>query len=91
MLVRQKVEDYAAWKRIVDEHAPNRRASGSLGGTVYRNADDPTDTLILMTWDDLDRARLFVQSDDFREATARVSGLEDTELWFLHEADWLPD
>ena len=42
ILVRQKVEDYAKWKDAFDRGAEDhRRAAGSKGGYVFRDADDP--------------------------------------------------
>ena len=38
VLVRHKIEDYAKWKPVFDEDATARRASGSKGGQLFRNA-----------------------------------------------------
>ncbi len=59
MLVRHKVEDYDRWKPIFDEHGAVREESGSKGGRLFRNADDPNETIILFEWDDLDKACQF--------------------------------
>jgi hypothetical protein len=87
LLVRHKVEDYAAWKLLFDEHGDTRRANGSQGGRLFRNAADPEEVLILLEWDDLDRARLFAQSDDIHETMARAGVTDQPDLWFLEEAD----
>jgi hypothetical protein len=40
-LIRHKVEDYARWKPVFDEDAPNREASGSKGGyLLYGQTDE---------------------------------------------------
>ncbi|MGH2369403.1 MAG: cyclase, partial [Chloroflexota bacterium] len=62
LLIRHHVADYPAWKAVFDEHAPTRRANGSRGGWLFRDAVDPNEVLVLLAWDDLDRARLFVDS-----------------------------
>ncbi len=41
ILVRHKVEDYAKWKPVFDEHGAARKAIGSKGGYLFRNIDDP--------------------------------------------------
>ena len=90
LLVRHKVEDYERWKPGFDEHGATRRANGSLGARLFRNAADPNEVLILMAWDDIDRAGLFVESDDWHEAMAR-SGVNDRpDVWFLEEVDQPP-
>ena len=85
LLVRCHVEDYPAWKAVFDEHEPARRANGSQGGWLFRDADDPYEVLLLLAWDDLERARLFVDSDDLREALAGVTDRPD--IWFLENVE----
>jgi heme-degrading monooxygenase HmoA len=87
LLVRHKVADYATWKPVFDEDAGARRAHGSQGGRLFRNAADPHEVLILLAWDDLDRARLFAQSDDLREALARGGATDRPDVWILQEVD----
>jgi heme-degrading monooxygenase HmoA len=70
---------------VFDEHGAARKASGSNGGHLFRNADDPNDLAILLEWADVKKARQFVQSDDLRQAMqwAGVSG--PPEILFLDE------
>lgn len=90
LLIRHKVADFATWKRCFDEHGISRRANGSRGGRILRNAADPNEVLILLTWDDLDRARLFVDSDDLHEAMVRSGVVDQPDVWFLQEEDPSP-
>jgi hypothetical protein len=87
LLVRLKVVDYTTWKPVFDDQSDARRANGSLGGRLFRNADDPNEVLVLLEWDDLERARLFAQSDEMREALLRADVVDRPDLWFLNEAD----
>ena len=57
LLVRHKVRDYATWKVDFDAQGETRRANGSRGGRLFRNAANPNETFILFEWDGLDRAR----------------------------------
>jgi heme-degrading monooxygenase HmoA len=91
LLIRHKVADYAIWRRAFDAHGANRRANGSRGGQLFRSTADPNETIILLEWDDLTRARLFAQSDDLREAMARAGVVDEPDLWVLDETSWLPD
>jgi heme-degrading monooxygenase HmoA len=81
------MQDYAAWKAMFDEHGAARRAAGSTGGRLFRNSDDPSELVILLEWDNLDRARQFVQSDDLRQAMERAGVTDQPDIYFLEEAD----
>lgn len=87
LLVRHKVQDYATWKSGFDAHRGTRRADGSQGGRLFRNAVDPNEVLVLLEWDDIDRARLFALSDDLRETMAIQEVTDQPDLWFLEEID----
>ncbi|MGH2561327.1 MAG: cyclase [Thermomicrobiales bacterium] len=87
LLLRHKVTDYVTWKQVFEEHGDVRRAYGSQGSRLFRNTADPNETVILFEWDDLDRARLFAQSDDLRGAMARAGVADQPDIWFLEEAD----
>jgi heme-degrading monooxygenase HmoA len=90
LLIRHRVEDYATWKPVFDAEESTRRANGSQGARLFRNADDPNETLILLDWDDLERARLFVQSDDLRDAMEHAGVVDEPDLWFLEETSRPP-
>lgn len=88
-LVRHKVEDYARWKPVFDEDAANREASGSRGGYLFRNADDPNELLILFEWDELDNVRQFGQSEDLREKMQQAGVADRPDFYFLEEIERL--
>ena len=87
LLIRHHVEDYDSWKAVFDEHELTRRANGSQGGRLFRDASDPNEVLLLLEWDDLERARLFADSDDLREAMARSGVTDQPDIWFLEDVD----
>jgi len=53
---------------VFDERRAIRKAAGSKGDRVFRNADNPNELVILLEWDDLKKAREFAQSDDLKKA-----------------------
>ncbi|MBA2520757.1 MAG: cyclase [Chloroflexia bacterium] len=85
MLVRHKVADYGAWRPVFDEDEVTRRANGSRGGWIFRGADDPNEVVILLEWDDLERARLFADSDDLRETMERAGVTDRPDIWLLED------
>ncbi len=42
MLVRHKVADFDAWKKVFDSHADAQRESGMALERLMRNTEDPT-------------------------------------------------
>ena len=87
VLVRHKLQDYDAWKPGFDQHGSTRQASGSRGGRLFRNADDPNETFILLEWDGLEKARDFAQSDDLRETMQRLGVADQPDVYFLEEVE----
>lgn len=90
LLIRHKVTDYERWKPVFDEQDATRRAHGCQRGHLFRSVSDPDEILILLEWDDLDRAWLFAQSDDLREVLKRAGVAEEPEVWFLGEPNLAP-
>jgi hypothetical protein len=86
ILVQHSVEDYDKWKSVFDEEGPNRRAAGSKGALVLRNADDPNQITVLLEVDNLEDARAFAGSDDLREAMERAGVTGPPNVYFLEEA-----
>jgi len=48
LIVRHKVKDFATWKPVFDEHGALRKANGSKGGLLLRNADDPDEVVVFL-------------------------------------------
>mgnify|MGYP000571893590 CR=1 FL=1 len=87
VLARHRVEDYAKWKSGFDEHVSIRQAASSKGGYVFRNIDDPNEILVLLEYDDLEKFRQFMQSEELREAMQRAGIVDQPDIYFLEEAD----
>ncbi len=86
-LFRLKVEDYAKWKPVFDEMSATRKASGSKGGHLFRNADDPNELVILLEWDHLEKARQFAKSGDLLQAMQRAGVSGRPDICFLDEVE----
>jgi hypothetical protein len=87
MLIRHTVADFAAWKPLFDKHGITWRANGSRGGWIFRSADDPNVIVILLEWDNLERARLFADSDDLREVLEWANVADRPDICFLADGD----
>ena len=87
IFVRHKVQDYAKWKPVFDEHGSTRKAIGSKGGYLFRNIDDPNEVVMFLEADDLEKAREFIQSEDLREAMQRSGVADQPDVHFLDLVD----
>jgi heme-degrading monooxygenase HmoA len=87
LLIRHKVADYAKWKPGFDADSVNRQANGSRGGQLFRNATDPNELVILLEWDDLEKARQFTQSDELREVMQRLGVIDHPDIYFLKDGE----
>ncbi len=86
ILIRQKVESYPKWRPAFNEQAADRQAAGQVGEPqVFRSGDDPWEVLVLMEWDELERARQFAASDGLKEAMQNAGVTDDPTFSFLQE------
>ena len=86
ILVHHQVKNYNNWKAVFDEHTDVRAQSGSKGGKVFRNANNPNDLFILLEWDNLDNAKKFTQSENLGETMQRAGVVGMPDVCYLEEA-----
>ena len=89
LLIRHTVQDYSDWKAVFDEQEDLRRANGSQGGRLFRSTESG-EVLMLLEWDDLERARLFADSDDLREAMEQAGVTDRPDVWVLLDGELVP-
>jgi hypothetical protein len=90
LLIRQRVSDYATWRRLFDADNETRRANGASGARVFRSSADQDEVWLLLGWDDLLRASLFVRSIDALDLLDRAEVIDVPDYWYLDEPG-LPD
>ena len=61
LLINLNVGSYRKWKTSFEESSQALREAGCIGSQVFRSGDDPTQVFLLLEWDELERARQFVQ------------------------------
>ena len=85
LLIRHTVENYDEWRAAFDAHAPFRQASGSLGGHLFTAATNPNEIFMLLEWDDLQKARQFVESDELQKAMQNAGVMDEPDIYYLEE------
>ncbi|MBV9355387.1 MAG: DUF1330 domain-containing protein [Chloroflexi bacterium] len=71
-VVRHRVRDYAAWRKVYDEFAPAQQAGGVTAQSVYQVAGDPNEVLVLHEFPDRASADAFMASSELRQAMERA-------------------
>jgi hypothetical protein len=85
--VRQTIGNLDRCKEAFDSQLAARQAGGATAECVLlRNADDPQEIIVLMSWRDLRQARLFAQSVSWQIALQQMGVVGLPEVLFLEEA-----
>jgi heme-degrading monooxygenase HmoA len=90
VLVIHRVEDYAKWKPIYDEDGATRKAKGSKGAKVLRNANDPNHLVVITEWEDLQKAKNFIESDDIANTMKKAGVVGKPAVFYLEELEKTP-
>jgi hypothetical protein len=83
LVVRHKVNDYAAWRRVYDELEALRSEHGCTDQRVLRLPDDANDLLITHDFPSVKQASTFAHSAELRAGMARagVDGPPSVEIF----------
>ena len=87
LLMRHQVHDLVTWKQVYRDEAGTRRANGALREFQFYSATSTSEVWLLLEWDDLYRAELFVKSDEMGTALARAGVIGQPDYWYLEDAD----
>ena len=84
MLCRNKVADFAKWKRGFDSHAAAHRTAGLKLVHLWRDVDDPNNVFFLVEVGSMRKARAFISTPEAVEA-GREFGVLHGEVHFIVE------
>lgn len=87
LLAIQKVEDYDKWKPVFDEHASERKAMGSMGATIHRNANNKNELVIITKWENIEAAKAFANSKNLKVTMKKAGVIDLPEIYFLEEIE----
>jgi hypothetical protein len=85
MLVRNRVQDYAVWKRVFDQQAEAARAAGLRLVHLWRAVDDPDDVYFLLGVDNMEAAEAYVNAPESADVGQRA-GVIDGDIRYLDAA-----
>lgn len=90
LLIHINVKDCEKWKPVFDAYGATRRTSGSQGGQLFRSSSNPNELISLFEWDDLEKARQFMQSEGLREKMQEAGVIGRPDIYFLEEVEQVP-
>lgn len=85
VLIKHKVNDYAAWRYSFDNFADFRKSSGEKSYRILHSKDDPNDLTILFEWDAQENAETFLASHELRSKMQEAGVAETPKIQFLNE------
>ena len=78
-LVRHRVGDFDAWKKVYDGFAPIQAEHGVLRDQVLRSTENPNDVIVTHAFDSREAARAFFEMPELKEAMSQA-GVKQTLL-----------
>ena len=86
LLCRNRVTDFATWKRVFDSHAGGHRDAGLRLLHLWRGLEEPENVFFLFEVLDMEKARGFIDGPSSAEA-AEESGVLEGEFHFVESTD----
>ena len=68
VLIQHQVKSYSDFEAVFVGGTARRKRMGSRGGKVLRDARDASNIVILLEWEDAEKAREWAESFESREA-----------------------
>lgn len=87
IMVRHRVNDYNAWKTEFDNFSEFRKSQGELSYQILQPIDDTNNLRLIFEWDDVTRAKKFLESPELRMTMEKAGVTEKPEITFVTEAD----
>jgi hypothetical protein len=84
-LVFQRVKDYKQWKSVFDEHIDKRRELGSKGAKIFRNSERSDETIVLVEWGELSKAREFMKWGNPNEIRKKAGLIDQPDQYLLEQ------
>ena len=87
-LVRHRVADFDAWKKMYDGFAPIQAEHGVLGHQVLRSIENPNDVIVTHTFDSREAARAFFAMPELKEAMSQAGvDADSVEISYFDEVE----
>ncbi len=85
VLVHHKVADYRSWRSVFDAALDFRHNGGECSCRIFRKAGNPNDLTLLFEWEDMDKAKHYMTSDELRMKMQQAGVMGAPEIEYLAE------
>jgi quinol monooxygenase YgiN len=87
-LVRHRVADFDAWKKVYDAFAPVQAEHGVNAHQVLRSIEDPNDVTVTHTFDSREAAREFFATPELQQAMTQAGvNADSVEISYFDEVE----
>jgi quinol monooxygenase YgiN len=80
ILMKRRLNDYDAWKKVVSDLDGLRAQYGSRGFTAYRSAVDPNEVYLVFDWEDNKPYTEYLNLPDVKKALVASGTMEIIEI-----------
>jgi hypothetical protein len=87
LIVRHRVANFEAWKKVFDSMVELRREHGWKSAIVYRDGADPNMVTIVNRVKDLDGAKRYGGSPELRAGMEKAGVQGPPEVFFVEEVE----
>ena len=85
MFVRHLVTDFDRWKQGYEAFGARRNEMGVRAQAVFQSVEDPNEVTVWHDFDNLETAKVFVESPQLREAMSAAGVSGQPKIWFTHQ------
>jgi len=85
VLVHHEVTDYPAWKSVFDGSLDWRTRNGERSCRIFRGCENPNDLTLLFEWENIEKARAFISSDELKNRMAKAGVKTPPQVQYLTE------
>ena len=87
-LVRHRVADFDAWKKVYDGFAPSQTEHGVHSHQVLRSIENPNDVIVTHTFDSREAAKAFFAMPELKEAMSQAGvNADSVEISYFDEVE----
>jgi quinol monooxygenase YgiN len=87
-LVRHRVADFDAWRKVYDGFAPIQAEHGVHAHQVLRSTENPNEVIVTHTFDSREAAREFFAMPELKEAMSKAGvNADSVEISYFDEVE----
>lgn len=86
LMMQHEVADYDKWRATFDSMESLRHAIGAKSNLILRRVDNPKALTLIIGWDDLDKARSWINNPRLQEAMKEAGVSTPPIITFLTQS-----